>query len=701
MPLNSFAERLRVNARHLAAQPAVKVALALLSVLCAAPSNCGGGGGGGEGLNGSGYSVPDQTTQSLSTAQVQQILNQAANEAVARGAPAVIAVVDRVGNVLAVGEMTGVASAATAVTCTTQPCATVTSGTGTVGGLEGVVVPSTLAAISKAITGAYLSSGGNAFSTRTANEIVQQNYPLQDNGQPGGPLFGVQFSQLPCSDLGQTLAVTQGPHHSPLGLSADAGGMPLYINGVLVGGIGVMSTRTYSINTQRALTDNNDEGIALAGSGGFQAPAVIQASNISVGGVILDYVGPTAPIAPVSAATPANVPTIVPVAGFFAGTILAGQSFGSTGAGIVPDASLPVGEQSYGSFPSIGINVLVNAAGTNRFPPTAGTSPGDGNAITAAEAAALVGNALSVAANTRAGIRIPTNSAAEVTASVVDLDGNILAVGRSPDAPVFGTDVSLQKARSAVFFSRPAADPMKAFNELNAITVNPVVGGAVPIPPSSPTGTYSYYANAQSVSFPTLFDSGTAFSVIAIGNLARPFFPDGQEGEGNGPLSLPGGSWSVFSTGLQTDLIHFDLANLLVTGTTSAAGCGAGNGGNVVGAAGGNNGLPTNSKGITQIANGLQIFSGGFPVYRGGELIGALGISGDGIQQDALIAYIGIQGDASIGVEGVPSVSNAPDGVRADNVAVTPTTGSAVNLLYVVCPPAPFLTSREETPCGG
>ena len=31
--------------------------------------------------------------------------------------------------------------------------------------------------IAKAITGAYLSSGGNAFSTRTASEIVQQNFP--------------------------------------------------------------------------------------------------------------------------------------------------------------------------------------------------------------------------------------------------------------------------------------------------------------------------------------------------------------------------------------------------------------------------------------------------------------------------------------------------------------------------------------------
>ena len=67
-------------------------------------------------------------------------------------------------------------------------------------------VPAAGAAIAKAITGAYLSSGGNAFSTRTASEIVQQFFPPTaaiTPGLEGGPLFGVQFSQLPCSDLSQ------------------------------------------------------------------------------------------------------------------------------------------------------------------------------------------------------------------------------------------------------------------------------------------------------------------------------------------------------------------------------------------------------------------------------------------------------------------------------------------------------------------
>ena len=113
------------------------------------------------------------------------------------------------------------------------------------GGLENVeVVPATMAAIAKAVTGAYLSSEGNAFSTRTASQIVQAHFNPGESLSPGGPLFGVQFSQLPCSDLSNrfgTAAGDTGPKRSPLGLSADPGGLPLYIDGTPVGGVGVVA----------------------------------------------------------------------------------------------------------------------------------------------------------------------------------------------------------------------------------------------------------------------------------------------------------------------------------------------------------------------------------------------------------------------------------------------------------------------------
>jgi hypothetical protein len=81
---------------------------------------CGGGSGGASGGGttaptpsasaspGSVYVAPAQ--EALTVADVQRILAQAAGEAEARGLPAVIAVTDRVGNVLAVYNMNGARS---------------------------------------------------------------------------------------------------------------------------------------------------------------------------------------------------------------------------------------------------------------------------------------------------------------------------------------------------------------------------------------------------------------------------------------------------------------------------------------------------------------------------------------------------------------------------------------------------------------
>ncbi len=41
------------------------------------------------------------------------------------------------------------------------------------------------------------------------------------------------------------------------------------------------------------------------------------------------------------------------------------------------------------------------------------------------------------------------------------------------------------------------------------------------------------------------------------------------------------------------------------------------------------------------LPNGITIFPGGFPLYRNGVLIGAIGVSGDGVDQDDLISAAG------------------------------------------------------------
>jgi len=169
---------------------------------------CGGGGGGSSTAGSSPDRAPDNApcegqcataSSFLTEDDVRQVLAQAVHQADALGAAATIAVVDRVGNVLAVYRM-AVVDDRNDVELGTEFPVQIKSG------LEGVILPvavggDALAAITKAITGAYLSSEGNAFTTRTANQIVQEHFNPGEGNQPAGPLFGVQFSQLACSDF--------------------------------------------------------------------------------------------------------------------------------------------------------------------------------------------------------------------------------------------------------------------------------------------------------------------------------------------------------------------------------------------------------------------------------------------------------------------------------------------------------------------
>jgi uncharacterized protein GlcG (DUF336 family) len=617
--------------------------------------DCGGGGSSRAPGNGT------NTPSNLTAAQVQTIILQAVNEASARGTPATIAVVDRVGNVLGVMQMAG---APTTVTVSSAPRSVPASG---LEGLSGI--PATLAAISKAITGAYLSSNGNAFTTRTASQIIQEHFNPGTNNQPGGPLFGVQFSQLPCSDLMTDVTSGSGtfggvpgpgPHRAPLGLAADPGGLPLYNNGTLVGGIGVMASSTYGISAFPAngFDVNGQELIAIAGQSGFTPPDAILANRITAGGLTLRYTDSDASQLIVKPPSASGTYTATAVTGYYtAATTLAGTTFLTAASGIMRDPT--------NLYPGVEAYVLVDNTGAVRFPPTAATVPA-GSALTQADARNLVVQGLGVAFSARAQIRQPLNSFAQVTVSVVDTNGNILAMARTPDAPIFGTDVSLQKARTAMFFSRTTA-------------------GAEVIAASSTVATY--ITNARTAAFlgANGFADGIAWSARAMGNLSRPFYPDGIDANPNGPLSRPFASWSVFTDGLQLDLVS---GNVLALAGGSAASSQQCSGAQAFSGAGG---LPlVGTGGKTALANGLQIFAGGMPVYRGGVLVGGIGVSGDGIDQDDMISFLGAARAGG-------GIGNAPTGIRADTL----NPGGQGNLRYVNCPFQPFLDSQASNVCAG
>lgn len=645
-----------------------------------------------------GVTQPAQS-QNLSVAQVQQVIAQAVEEARVRGVNATIAVVDRVGNVLGVFQMNG---APARVTVTSNRG--IARGNGleqvqdTFAALGAAASPSSaLAAIAKAVTGAYLSSSGNAFTTRTASQIVQEHFNPGEFFSPSGPLFGVQFSQLPCSDFSVRQATnaaftgevsaTVGPKRSPLGMSADPGGLPLYINGSVVGAVGIESDGVYTLDL--AITDfdsDPDEIIALAGQSGFAPPADIQGHRIFVEGKSLRYTD-----AKVSAlqSNPAAAPAfgtingvlgnLVNVRGYTAAAaITAGQTYGAIASGVAPDNG--------GIYNFVGQTVFVffNNAGNRRFDPANSSFPTVANGgLTAAEVTTIIGNALKVAFAARAQIRRPLGSShAQVTISVVDVDGNILGMARTPDAPIFGSDVSLQKARTAAFFSSTTAAAYLGTYNSSGLSFVAAAGNN-----ANGVSIATFLTAVQNFVGATALADGIAFADRSGGNLSRPFYPDGINGRAPGPFSRPFDVWSPFNTGLQLDVVLDNVAQHVVFS-------------DVNGADGDTNATCTffNASGtgggtLTRLGNGFQIFPGSVPIYRNGTLIGGIGVSGDGIDQDDMISFRGLF-DAGLALGN--GVGNAPLNRRADSL-----TPQGVRLRYVNCPYKPFLGSSVRNACHG
>jgi uncharacterized protein GlcG (DUF336 family) len=522
--------------------------------------------------------APSATAGNLSIGDVQTIISQAVSAAASLNRAVTVSVTDREANVLGVFVMTG------------APATTTIRSVGTMGrGLEGTVVPATLAATSKAGTGSLFSTSGNAFTTRTAGFIIQEHFPPGVQFRPGGPLYGVQFSSLPCSDIKKPAL--------PLGLSGDPGGLPIFKDGMAVGGVGIEGDGIYTVDRDPTDFDQPfEELIAASAVRGFEAPALIRADNILVDGIRLPYSNVTNPPAPAT------------------------LNFGSL-PGVV---SFPVRSAQTSAFVFANVGGVSGEVDTRFFPFTGGAVPAGPNALTSTDVQTIIAHAAQQANITRAAIRQPLGSNARVTIAVVDAAGTVLGVFRQLDAPVFGFDVSVQKARTAAFYS--------------SATASALLRGAG----------FSSYAD-RALADGLKLDGSIAFTDRAVGFLHRPFFPDGINNTAAGPFSTALSEWSPFNVGLQLDLIK---TNLL--------------------AAIGGAGVPCST--IPNLPNGIQIFPGSVPVYKNGVLVGAIGISGDGVDQDDLISAGGGNG-----------YSPAPE-IRSDQVFVR-----GVRLPFLKFPRSPDL----------
>jgi uncharacterized protein GlcG (DUF336 family) len=449
---------------------------------------------------------------------------------------------------------------------------------------------SRFAAISKAGTAALFSTSGNAFTTRTAGFIIQEHFPPGVNFRSGGPLYGVQYSSLPCSDI-------KIPG-LPLGLSADPGSMPIYKNGIAQGGVGIEGDGVYGIDRDPADFDLPfEEMIALSAVRGFETPALIRGDNILVDGIRLAFINATDVLRPATIAF-GNLPGVI-------------------------DPLFPVRAAQPSTFTTVTVAGIRGEADP-RFYPFIGSPSGGPNALTVTDVDRIISQAAQQANLTRAAIRQPLGSNARVSIAVVDTQGKVLGLFRQQDAPVFGFDVSVQKARTAAFYSSPGAA-----TQLRAAGF----------------GSYVDRAAADGLKF----DGSVAFTDRAGGFLHRPFFPDGINDTAAGPFSTELNQWSVFNVGFQLDLIKTNF---------QAA---------ILGAK-----VPCSS--IASLPNGVQIFPGSVPLYKNGTLVGAIGISGDGVDQDDLIAAAGANG-----------FSPAPE-IRSDRVFVR-----GVRLPFLKFPRSPNL----------
>src|SRR3984885_7347721 len=120
---------------------------------------------------------------------------------------------------------------------------------------------------------------GTAVTNRTIGFGAQPFFPSGIDGTPPGPFFNL-YTQ----DTGN--ACTQGfqvpsaawPKINQSGVVFFPGSEPLYINGVLVGGLGVSGDGV-----------DQDDYVTAGGAVGFEAPAAIRADQIVIDGVRLPY----------------------------------------------------------------------------------------------------------------------------------------------------------------------------------------------------------------------------------------------------------------------------------------------------------------------------------------------------------------------------------------------------------------------------
>ena len=243
----------------------------------------------------------------------------------------------------------------------------------------------------------------------------------------------------------------------------------------------------------------------------------------------------------------------------------------------------------------------------------------------------IIDQSVDVAFRTRAMIRLPINQPARMTISISDESGTILALYRMPDGTVFSSDVAMTKARNAYYFST-----REGYEVLRNVTAN------------GEHDKYSWTPEPPA-------GKGWALTARSISFLGQPLFPPGidlEEELEEQDSEVQRGPWF--------DLYVYDSKNVCTEGPGASRG--------------GNRNFLNQS--------GIVWFPGSVPLYRGDRVIGGLGVSGDGVEQDDYVSLLGSEG------------FHPPDELRVDNSVMTDEKGRAVRVPYLKLPRNPEIQKK-------
>src|SRR6185436_13052642 len=262
-------------------------------------------------------------------------------------------------------------------------------------------------------TAAFFSHNMAALSSRTVRFISGVHFPPGITNTPSAALYGIENTNRGCdfnvtfnpgkcvprARRGTGIVTGKIQPDDPDPAAVNAGGVPLYRGGQLLGAVGVAGAP-------------GDPQLAefAAATGAFGAPGIVPVpayplpdpGNVFVDGIRLPFLGPDIRLAFNNSGLPAGLQR------------LAGTAAGTDAGGVYALAAQNGGCAANG--------YLVG--------PLAGS-------ISATAVDGIVQRAIATAKRTRALIRLPLNSYARMVIAVADTNGTILALYRMPDATVF------------------------------------------------------------------------------------------------------------------------------------------------------------------------------------------------------------------------------------------------------------------------